>query len=152
MRLVIKSAIYLLMIISTTDLLAQEGIVTIESDYSVEETANRLENILQENDITIFEIVDHQQGAIKVGMKLRPTILIVFGNPKLGTPIMQCSQTAAIDLPQKILIWERSNGSVHLSYNDPAFLKKRHQITGCDEMLNKISDALENIAGKATKG
>ena len=152
MRFFIHSIIFLFMIILTTDLFAQEGMITIESDYSVEETASRLENILQENGITIFEIVDHWQGATNVGLKLRPTKLIIFGNPKLGTPIMQCSRTAAIDLPQKMLIWEKTDGETYIGYNSQEYLKRRHSITGCDETLKKIGNALQKFVNRAAKG
>jgi len=76
--------------------------------------------------------------------------LIIFGNPKVGTPLMQCTQSVAIDLPQKSLIWEDENGQVWLSYNDPGYLARRHNIENCDEVLNKISNALGNFAKAAT--
>lgn len=152
MRLFIKSVIIFVTIISTSELFAQEGMIAIQSSHSVEETANRLENILEKNGITIFEKIDHQQGASSVDLELLPTTLFIFGNPKLGTPIMQCSQTTAIDLPQKMLIWENSNGVIQIGYNDADFLIKRHSITGCNEVLEKIGDALHNFAVSAANG
>lgn len=152
MRLLLKTTILFISIMSFSTAFAQEGITTVQSDYSVEETAKRLENILKENGITIFNKIDHQQGASDVDMELSPTILFIVGNPKLGTPVMQCSQTAAIDLPQKILIWQNSEGVVQIGYNNPEFLKERHSITGCDEVLKKIGNALHNFAVSAAGG
>ena len=100
--------------------------------------------------MTVFVKIDHAERAQKVGKKLRPTELIVFGNPKVGTPLMQCGQSVAIDLPQKALIWEDQEGQVWLSHNDPKYLAKRHGIKGCDEVVQKIENALNNFAKAAT--
>jgi uncharacterized protein (DUF302 family) len=83
--------------------------------------------------------------------QMRPTELIIFGNPKVGTPLMQCAQSAAIDLPQKALIWEDANGEVWLSYNNPAYLVERHKVTGCEPVVEKITTALANFAKVATQ-
>jgi uncharacterized protein (DUF302 family) len=152
MHLLLKTTILIISIISVTTAYAQEGMTTIQSEFSVEETADRLEIVLTDNGVTIFNKIDHQQGAIDVDMELSPTILFIIGNPKLGTPVMQCAQTAAIDLPQKMLIWENSEGVVQVGYSNPEFLKNRHSITGCDEVLEKIGDALHNFAISAAKG
>lgn len=149
MRLMIKTAILFISIMSFSSAYAQEGMSTEQSDYSVEETAERLEKILAKNGITIFKKINHQQGAKGVDMELLPTILFIFGNPMLGTPIMQCSQTAAIDLPQKMLIWENSEGVVQIGYNDPDFIKNRHSIKDCNKVLKKIGNALQNFATSA---
>lgn len=149
MHLLLKTTIIYITIMSFSTAFAQEGMTTIQSNYPVEESANRLEKILTENGITIFNKIDHQQGASDVDMELSPTILFIVGNPKLGTPVMQCSQTAAIDLPQKILIWENSESVVQIGYNNPEFLKERHSIKGCDDVLKKIDDALHNFAVSA---
>ncbi len=130
--------------------IADTGIITKESSHQVKETADRLENILQTKGMTVFKRIDHAEGAAKIGKILRPTELIIFGNPKVGTPLMQCSQGAAIDLPQKALIWEDEAGKVWLSYNEPKYLAQRHDIKGCDEVLLKIKNALNNFATKAT--
>lgn len=129
--------------------MAQNGVVTLESNYSVEETTNRLENALTDNGLTIFRKVDHQKGATSVDMELPPTTVLIFGNPKLGTPLMQCAPTVAIDLPQKMLIWKDQKGQVHVGYNSPDYLKKRHNIQGCDQELQKITGALEKFAQTA---
>jgi len=98
----------------------------------------------------VFIRINHTDGAKKVGKKLRPTEVIIFGNPKVGTPLMQCSQSVAIDLPQKALIWKDEKGQVWLSYNDPKYLAKRHGIKECIEAIKKIENALRNFANAAT--
>ena len=129
---------------------ADNGLVSVKSSHEVKTTADRLENALKQKGMTVFARIDHAAGAQKVGKKLRPTELIVFGNPKVGTPLMQCRQSTAIDLPQKALIWEDEEGQVWLSYNDPNYLVERHGITGCDEIVKKIETALNNFAKAAT--
>lgn len=130
--------------------LAENGMVNISSAHDVKTTADRLEKSLKEKGMTMFNRIDHAAGAKKVGRTLRETELVIFGNPKVGTPLMQCSQTTAIDLPQKALIWKDDTGQVWFSYNDPAYVKKRHSIEGCDEAIGKISKALGNFAKMAT--
>ncbi len=130
----------------------QDGMEIIQSRYSVEETTDRLENVLTENGLTIFKKVDHQEGAALVDMQLTPTTLLIFGNPKLGTPLMQCAPSVAIDLPQKMLVWEDKDGQVKIGYNTIDYLKKRHSIEGCDQELQKISGALQKFAQTAAKG
>ena len=129
---------------------ADNGIISVKSSHGVKATADRLENTLKQKGMTVFIRINHAEGAQKVGKKLRPTELVVFGNPKVGTPLMQCSQSTAIDLPQKALIWEDEKGQVWLSYNDPNYLVERHGITGCAEVIKKIEKALSNFAKAAT--
>lgn len=131
--------------------LADNGMVNVKSAHDVKTTTDRLEKALKEKGMTIFNRIDHAAGAIKVGRALRGTQIVIFGNPKVGTPLMQCSQTTAIDLPQKALIWKDDAGQVWFSYNDPAYLKKRHTIEGCDEVIGKIGKALGNFAKMATR-
>ncbi len=130
---------------------ADNGLISIKSSHDVQRTADRLENTLREKGMTVFIRINHAEGAQKVGKKLRPTELVVFGNPKVGTPLMQCSQSVAIDLPQKALIWEDEAGHVWLSYNDPKYLAKRHGITDCVNVIKKIEKALSNFAHAATR-
>ncbi len=127
------------------------GLITIISKHNVSETINRLENALKSKGMTIFERVNHTAGAAKINLQLRPTELLIFGNPKVGTPLMLCSQTMAIDLPQKALAYEDKSGQVWLSYNDPAYLAKRHNIQGCEKPIEKVSKALANFAKTATE-
>lgn len=129
---------------------AGEGMISVRSAHSVADTADRLENILESKGMKVMNRINHTAGAASAGMTLRPTELLIFGNPKVGTPLMLCSQSIAIDLPQKALIWEDAAGQVWLSYNDPAFLKLRHDTQGCDEVLNKVAGALGNFAAAAT--
>ncbi len=141
---------FLLILSITSIVLANNGLVTIKSTRTVEATADRLESILKKKGMTVFIRINHTEGARKVGKKLRPTELVIFGNPKVGTPLMQCSQTAGIDLPQKALIWEDGTGQVWLSYNSPDYVAKRHHIEGCDKVLKKVGNALRNFSKAAT--
>jgi uncharacterized protein (DUF302 family) len=142
---------FLILLISTSVAIA-DGLVNVPSAFSVEETANRLESILNEKGMTVFKIISHSEGASSVGIELRETELFIFGNPKVGSPLMKCQQSVAIDLPQKALIWKDENSRVWISYNDPEYLKERHNITGCEEILSKIGKALSGITKAAATG
>ena len=130
---------------------ADPGLIRIKSAHSVKNTADRLEDIVNDKGMRVFLRINHAENARKVGQDLRPTELLIFGNPKVGAPLMQCSQTAAIDLPQKALIWEDETGQVWLTYNDPQFLATRHGIDGCKAVLDKVQTALKNFAQAATQ-
>jgi uncharacterized protein (DUF302 family) len=140
-------AIFLIVTTAT----AGDGLISVNSSHDVKVTADRLENILKQKGMTVFIRINHSAGAQTVGKKLRPTELVVFGNPKVGTPLMQCSQSVAIDLPQKALIWQDDNGQVWLTYNDPNYLSRRHGLTGCAEVIQKVEKALSNFAKAATR-
>ncbi len=129
---------------------AYNGLINIESSYSVKQTADRFESLVKEKGLTLFTRIDHQKNATEAGLALRPTEVIIFGNPKAGTPLMNCAQSVAIDLPQKVLISEDAAGKVVLSYNDPDYLKSRHNIAGCDKVLGNISMLLNSLAMSAT--
>jgi len=129
---------------------ASDGLVNVPSTFNVEETADRMESVLREKGMTIFNRIKHSEGAANVGIELRKTELIIFGNPKVGSPFMKCQQSVAIDLPQKALIWEDDNAKVWISYNDPRYLEKRHNIIGCEEVILKIEKALAGIAKSAS--
>lgn len=129
---------------------AADGLIKMKSAHSVDDTVNKLESVLEEKGMNIFGRVNHAAGAEKAGMQLRPTQVLIFGNPKVGTPLMNCAQSVAIDLPQKALVWEDEAGDVWLAYNDPAYLVSRHSIGGCEEVLKKVSGALGNFAKAAT--
>lgn len=135
--------------LASTAAIADEGMVNVKSAHSVDKTADRLENILQSKGMKVFTRINHAAGAASVGIELRPTELVIFGNPKVGAPLMQCSQSIAIDLPQKALIWEDAKGQVWISYNDPQFLALRHGTQGCDPVLQKVAGALANFASSA---
>lgn len=128
---------------------ASEGLVKYESQYSVKETADRFEKIATSKGLTLFARIDHQKNARSAGLELRPTEVIIFGNPKVGTPLMQCAQDAAIDLPQKVMVSEDANNKVWLSYNNPDYLMKRHEIKGCDKVIKKISGVLSKLSQAA---
>ena len=140
------TALFLLASLSYAD----NGVISVKSSHEVKATADRLENTLKQKGMTVFIRINHAAGAQKVGKKLRPTELVVFGNPKVGTPLMLCSQSMAIDLPQKALIWEDQEGTVWFSYNDPNYLVERHGITGCAEVIKKLEKALSNFVKAAT--
>jgi uncharacterized protein (DUF302 family) len=129
---------------------ADTGFVNVKSNHSVKETADRLEAVLKQKGMTVFTRIDHAAGAKRVGKDLRPTELIIFGNPKVGAPLMLCSQTVGLDLPQKALIWEDEAGRVWFSYNAPGYLDKRHGLAQCSQVLKKIENALRNFAVAAT--
>ncbi|MDP5252790.1 MULTISPECIES: DUF302 domain-containing protein [unclassified Vibrio] len=128
----------------------ENGLVSVKSHYDVNTTVQKLESVLTSKGMTIFAKVDHAAGAKGVNIDLRPTQVVIFGNPKVGSPLMVCQQSMAIDLPQKALISENEQGEVWLTYNDPKYLAKRHHIEGCDDTLNKVSQALANFAKAAT--
>ena len=108
----------------------ENGLIHLPSKYSVEQTMQRLEALLQERDVMIFARIDHSGEAAKVGLTMRPTKLLIFGSPKGGTPLMQAAPSIAIDLPLKALFWEDADGKVWLTYNDPAYLQQRHNVPG----------------------
>lgn len=121
------------------------GLVDLPSNNSVDETVEKLKGILHEKGITLFALVDHSGEAAKVGMKMPPTKLLIFGNPKAGTPLMLAAPSIAIDLPLKILIWENDHGKVWVTYNSPAYLQKRHNVPA--EVLPNIA-VIETLAKK----
>ena len=124
------------------------GLVDIASNHSVNETVEKLKAILQSKGITLFALIDHSGEATKVGMKMRPTKLLVFGNPKGGTPVMLAAPSSAIDLPLKILIWEDAQGKVWVTYNSPTYLRERHNIPV--ELLPNVN-VIEALAKDAAK-
>jgi uncharacterized protein (DUF302 family)/uncharacterized membrane protein YidH (DUF202 family) len=124
------------------------GIINTPSNQSVDETVEKLEGILQAKGITLFALVDHSGEAAKVGMTMRPTKLLIFGNPKAGTPLMVASPSSAIDLPLKLLVWEDGQSKVWISYNSPQYLQKRHGLP--QELLANIAVA-GTLAAKAAE-
>ena len=124
------------------------GLVTIPGHHSVDETVQKLEGILQAKGVKLFAVVDHGGEAEKAGMQMRPTKLLIFGNPKAGTPLMLASPSIAIDLPLKVLVWEDTEGKVWISYNTPAYLQARHSLP--PELLQNIA-VVETLASKAAE-
>jgi uncharacterized protein (DUF302 family) len=123
-----------------------KGIIDKPSNHSVEQTVEKLKIILQSQGVTLFALVDHSGEAEKVGIKMHPTKLLIFGSPKAGTPLMLASPSIAIDLPLKILVWEDGQGKVWVSYNSPDYLRERHGLP--QELLQNIA-VVETLAAKA---
>jgi uncharacterized protein (DUF302 family) len=123
--------------VSMAEARAMAGIIDKPSNHSVDETVDRLRNILQSKGVTLFAVVDHSGEAENVGLEMPPTKLLIFGNPKAGTPLMLAAPSIAIDLPLKILVWEDADRKTWVSYNSPSYLQKRH---------NLPMDLLENVA------
>lgn len=131
---------------------ASEGMISVKSNKSVQKTSHALVQLLNKKGMTHFTTIDHAAGAARTGQELRDTKVVVFGNPKVGTPLMQCSQSLAIDLPQKMLVWEDAEGGVWLSYNDPNYLAQRHGMENnpkCAPIIKKVSNVLATFAAKA---
>jgi uncharacterized protein (DUF302 family) len=126
-----------------------EGLITVVSALSAKATMDKLEAIVKERGLNVFARIDHAAGAARVNKTLAPTELLIFGNPQGGTPLMECAQTAGIDLPLKALVWQDATGKVMLSYNDPAYLAKRHNAANCTVVPN-LQKALEGLAAAAT--
>lgn len=127
------------------------GVITLTSDFDFATTLSRLKTSIQNNEnLKLLAELDHQKNAKRVGLELASTHLLIFGNPKIGTPLMQNKNSIAIDLPQKFLIWQSTGGSVHVSYNDPKYLNKRHHLKDTDEIGDKITVALGNLSKNAT--
>ena len=124
------------------------GLINVPSNHSVDETVEKLKAILQSKAITLFALIDHSGEAAKVGMQMRPTKLLIVGNPKGGTPVMLAAPTSAMDLPLKILIWEDAQGKVWITYNNPAYLQERHNIPA--ELLPNVS-VIEALAKSAAE-
>lgn len=127
------------------------GMISVKSAHSVKDTIDRLEAVLKKKGITIVTRWSHSDRANSVGIPLRPTELLLFGNPKLGSHMFTSKQTAGIDLPMKALAWEDEKGQVWLTYNDPAYIAKRHGITDRAKVVAKMTGALKKFADAATK-
>jgi uncharacterized protein (DUF302 family) len=152
MKLHAKLSVYLALLIAfAVPAIAADGLVTVPSSVSAKQTIDKLEAALKGGGATIFARVDHAAGATSAGLTLRPTELLIFGNPKGGTPLMQSQQSAGIDLPLKALAWEDAAGKTWLSYNDPAWVATRHALSpDTAKVVEALSAALKGAAAKAT--
>lgn len=130
---------------------AAEGLVSIKSPHPATETMDRFQELVKAKGLNVFLRVDHAAGALKAGKNLRSTELLVFGNPQGGTPLMECAQTAGIDLPLKALAWQDAAGQVWLSYNDPQYLADRHGAKECATVVQNLRKALAGLAQEAVK-
>lgn len=127
---------------------AADGMVEIKSPHSAAVTMTRLEDAAKQRGLVVFARIDHAAGAAKIGKTLRPTEVLIFGNPQGGTPLMECAQTAGIDLPLKALVWEDAAAQVWVGYNDPAFLAQRHGAPQC-AVVDNLRKALAGLADTA---
>jgi len=126
-------------------------IVSMKSNHDFETTVERLTTAIDESPLTLMTTIDHAGNAAKNDLELRPTTLLLFGNPKVGTPLMQEEQTVAMDLPQKMLVWQDEAGDVHVAFNNPFYLKARHGIEGQAERFTTINNVLTNLAKGVTE-
>jgi len=130
---------------------AAEGLIVKTIPHSVGVTLDRLEAAIKKAGARVFARIDHGKGAASIGQDLRPTQLLIFGNPKMGTPLLQSAQPIGLDLPLRVVAWEDAAGKVHIAYNDPAHLAKRYGITDRDKVFAKMSGALGKLTGAAIK-
>ncbi len=152
MNMLFKSVLLVCLIVTIsagTSQVPEAGLVTRESPYDIAGTMTRLEQALDAGGFTVVATVDHSANADSAGLTLPPTYLVIFGNPQAGTPLMQQSRTIAIDLPQKMLVWEDA-GTVYVAYNDPAYLAERHGLDAQSKGIMKVSAALSGLADAAT--
>src|SRR5438477_7529374 len=127
-----------------------EGLTSIQSTFDPKETMDRLEAEIRARGMTVFARIDHAAGAAEVGLTLRPTELVIFGNARGGTPLMQSVQTVGIDLPLKALVWEDAGGKTWLSYNEPGWIAQRHGVANAEQVVSKMAAALSAISKTAT--
>lgn len=146
-----KSFIAAFFLILFSSVAFANGTIVKSSPHSVAETLDRFEKIIKSKGITVFARINHAAGAKKVGASLNPTEVIIFGNPKLGTPLLQSNQTIGIDLPLKVLVWRDSNGKVWLAYNRPTYLSTRHSISNRDKVFAKMTGVLDKLTDAALK-
>ncbi len=147
----IKSGLVLLLLLMNTAAFAVDGLIVKPSAYSVAETLDRFEMIIKKKGITVFARINHAQGAEKVGLVMAPTEVIIFGDPKLGSPLMLSERTAAIDLPLKAIVWKDKEGKVWLAYNSPDYIAARHGIKDKQKVIKKMTGALNKFSNYATK-
>ena len=146
---IMAAAIVLSMLTVSAPAQAGGEFKVIESKYSVKETLDRLTKILKSKGIKVMARVNHAAGAKGAGLELSDTELLIFGNPKLGTPLMQTNRTIGLDLPMKALAWKDKAGKVHLAYTAPNALKARHSISGRDAIFAKMTKALGGLTAAA---
>ena len=140
----------LIALIPTMSVAADKGMISKKSQYSVKVTLDRLENVVKKKGFKIATRWSHDKGAKGAGIPLRPTELLIFGNPKVGSHFFTSNQTAGIDLPMKALAWKDKSGQVWLTYNDPAYIANRHGIDDRTKIKNKMTGALNKFTNIAT--
>ncbi len=148
------STVLLVLLGASTFALAQDdtsSIVSMKSNYDFDTTVERLTTAIEESPLTLMTTIDHAANAAKNDLELRPTTLFLFGNPKVGTPLMQEEQTIALDLPQKMLVWQDEAGDVYVGFNNPFYLKARHGVAGQAERFTTVNNVLTNLAKGVTE-
>ena len=145
-----KTAATLIALMCASTAIAVDGLIEIKSALGPKETMDKLEMVVKARNLNVFARIDHAAGAAKVGKTLRATELLIFGNPQGGTPLMECAQSAGIDLPLKALVWVNADGQTMLGYNDPAYLAKRHGAAQCP-VVDNLTKALTAISQEATR-
>ena len=128
---------------------AVQGLTSLQSSFGPKETMDRLDAEIRAKGLTIFARIDHAEGAAEVGLTLRPTELIIFGNARGGTPLMRSVQTTGIDLPLKALVWQNSVGKTWISYNEPKWIARRHGVANAEQLVVKLTDLLRAICAAA---
>jgi uncharacterized protein (DUF302 family) len=129
---------------------AVQGLTSIQSRFGPKETTDRLVAAIGANGLTVFARIGHAAGAAEVGLPLRPTELIIFGNARGGTPLMQSVQTVGIDLPLKVLVWQDAGSKTWLSYNEPSWIAQRHSVASAEQVVNSLSAVLSTIVRTAS--
>ena len=145
-----KRLFALMVLIPTMSVAGDQGMINKKSNFSVKVTIDRLENVLRKKGITIVTRWSHHAGAKKAGIALRPTELLIFGNPKMGSHFFTSNQTAGIDLPMKALAWKDKKGQVWLTYNDPTYIANRHGVNNRPAIVKKMTGALNKFSNVAT--
>ena len=147
-KILVLAATAVALLQATMPAAAADGLIETKSTHTAQETMNRFEESAKQRGLRVFARVDHAAGAASIGKTMRPTEVLIFGNPQGGTPLMECTQSVGIDLPLKALVWEDAQGQVWLGYNDPAWLSRRHGAPNCAaaEALGKALAALSAAA------
>ena len=144
-------ALAFILLVAVAPARAADPLIVRESPHPVSETLDRLKTILEKKGITVFTRIDHAAGAKSAGLDLKPTQVLIFGNPKLGTPLMQSNRHIGVDLPMKAVAWEDDDGKVWLGYTSPGALKARYGIEGKDAVFDKMTGALDKFTAAAVK-
>jgi uncharacterized protein (DUF302 family) len=144
-----KMLMALALSLTATSAWAGESLIDVKSSSDVPSTVERLAKAAEAKGFNVVAKVDHAGAAAKAGMELRPTTVVIFGNPKGGTPLMHCDQKAGLDLPLKVLVWENDAGETHLSYDHPSMLGTRHDMANCTSNLEAVAGVLKGLVSEA---
>lgn len=145
-----KNIVIAILLLTSCQAKSQENFIKVASKNSVSQTVEKLTNALTSKGLTVFDVIDHQKGAQNVAIELNPTTVVIFGNPKMGSKLMNCDQTIGLDLPMKMLVWQDNKGSVWLGYTSPKVLAQKYELDPCKDLLVKMEGAMHNFAQVAT--